>query len=144
NAGGTASNPQLWGALFNYIDKTNTDSAQNNHGSAVEIGMACGGTDSANNRRMLGMYLNKWLNTDTDPVCHLGVHIAANSGSYDYPLRFDCAFNIAAIDLRTAVRGTNAHTLWVADASDIALNAAAPAMIGWDAAVSAGAGGLHL
>jgi hypothetical protein len=123
NAGGTANNPQMWGALFNYIDQTNSDSAANNYGSAVEIGMAAGGTDSANNRRMLGMYLNKWLNTDTDPVCHMGIQLAANSGSFDLMLQLYGTYNTAAIDLRSATNGNAAaRALWLKTGGSIAWN----------------------
>jgi hypothetical protein len=149
NAGGSANNPSLWGALFNYIDQTNTDSAQTNYGSAVEIGMACGGTDSANNRRMLGMYLNKWLSTDAAPVCHMGIQLAANVGSFDLMQQLYGPFNVAAIDLRSATRSSpSAHTLWLSEASaspgDVAWNAAATTRSYHDGGVSAGAGGLHI
>jgi hypothetical protein len=143
NAGGTANNPQLWGALFNCIDKTNTDSAQTNYSSGVEIGMACGNTDSANNRRMLGIYLNKFQNSDATPVCHMGLQIAANVGSYDYPLQVVGGYNIACIDLRSAVKNSGAHTIWLADGGDIVWNTAGNATAYWDPAIFAGAGGVH-
>jgi hypothetical protein len=143
NAGGAASNPELWGALFNCIDKTNTDSAQTNYSSGVEIGMACGGTDSANNRRMLGLYLNKWQNTDATPVCHMGFQIAANVGSFDYPLQVVGGYNIACIDLRSAVKNSGAHTIWLADGGDIVWNTAGNATAYYDPTVF-GSGGVHI
>jgi hypothetical protein len=143
NAGGTDNNPQLWGALFNYIDQTNpADSAGENYGSAVEIGIGTAGTDSAESRRMLGMYLNQMPNTDVPPVVHLGIHLAANQGSFNYGLRFDTPFNIACIDMRTAVKN-GGHTVWLRDGGDIAWDTQSTATTYWDAAAFSGAGGLH-
>jgi hypothetical protein len=144
NAGGTANNPQLWGALFNYIDKTNTDSAQANYGSALEIGIACGNTDSANNRRMLGMYLNKFQNSDVAPTCHLGIQIAANVGSFDYMFHAIGQYNIAAFDLRSTTKASGAHTIWLKDGNDIVWNTAATATTYWDSTLFSGAGGIHI
>jgi hypothetical protein len=123
NAGGTASNPQIWGAVLEVIDWTNTDSAQTNAMSGIEIDMTCGNTDSAGNRRGFGMYLDKANSTDVAPVIATGMHIAANVGSYNTMLKLESPFNIAAIDLRlaSATVGT-AHTIWLKTGGSIALD----------------------
>ena len=97
--------------------------------------MAAGGTDSANNRRMLGMYLNKWQNTDADPVCHMGIQLAANSGSFDLMFQLYGVYNAAAIDLRQATAASgSAHSIWLGNNNNITFDTAATAKLGWDVA----------
>jgi hypothetical protein len=123
NAGGVPNNPEIFGAVFEAIDFTNSDSAASNGMSGVEIDMTCGNTDSAHNRRGFGMYLNRANGGDVAPVVSLGMHLAANAGSYDTVLKIETPFNIAAIDLRSALAtvGT-AHQIWLGTAGTIALD----------------------
>lgn len=123
NAGGGTNNPGIWGAVFEVIDWTNTDSAQTNAMSGIELDMTVGNTDSARNRRGFGMYLNRANPTDAPPVVELGMHLASNIGSYNNILRLQSPFNETAIDLRTATAtvGT-AHQIWLGDNGTIAMD----------------------
>jgi hypothetical protein len=132
NAGGSAQNPQIWGAVLEVIDWTNTDSAGTNFMSGLEIDMTVGNTDSAKNRRGFGMYLNKANASDAAPVVATGMHIAANTGSYDRMFVLESPFNEAAIDLRVAVASSpSAHTIWLRDGGDIAFDTAGTGRVSW-------------
>lgn len=138
HSGGATNNPQIWAGVFECIDFTNTDSAQTNNMSGLEIDMTCGNTDSANTRRALGIYLNHANAGDATPVCGTGIHLAANLGSYNTPIKIQTPFNIAAIDLRQASASTgSAHQIWLGNAGTIAMDTSASVALSGD-----GTGGL--
>lgn len=143
NAGGSASNPQLWSYNCQVIDYTNADSAQTNTLSAIEIGFNCGNTDSANNRRIIGVYLDRANTTDVAPVCNLGLHMQANHGSFNWITRFDAPFNTAAIDTRGSTQNSGAHAIWLGDNKHVAWDSAGANTSYWDPAIFSGSGGLH-
>lgn len=142
NSGGTSNNPELWGATLEVRDVTNTDSALTNSLNGLEIDISVGNTDSANNRRALGIYLNPANGTDVLPVCDLGIHVAANQGAFNSMLRCYGNFHTAAIDLKGAVQVSGAHTIWLPDASDIAWNTAGTVRSYYDSTIF-GSGGVH-
>lgn len=142
NAGNEANNPQIWSGVFECIDFTNTDSALTNYMSGLEIDMTCGNTDSALRRRGIGMYLNKANVGDVAPVVNLGLHIAANSGSYNTLIRLQSPFNTAALDLRTAIANSG-HHIWFADGGRVSWNTDGSALTSYDPTLFSGTGGLH-
>lgn len=133
NTGGASNNPEIFGAVMECIDFTNSDSGLTNSMSGFEIDMTCGNTDSANKRRGFGMYLNKANVSDVAPIVSLGMHLAANSGSYDTVLKIETPFNIAALDLRLANATVNtAHAIWLRSSNNIALDTPASLILQGD------------
>lgn len=144
HSGGTTNNPEMFCAVFECLDYTNSDSAATNTMNGIEVDMTCGNTDSANARRAIGIYLNHANATDQAPVVNLGLHIAANTGTFNAFSRFEGGFNIAAIDLRNAaVAGAGGHTIWFGDGGHVAWNTGGTATTVWNAGLNSGAGGVE-
>ena len=143
--GGNTNNPQIWAATLQTVDYTNTDSALTNALTSLEIDMNVGNTDSAGNRSLVTLALNKALETDVAPECHTGIGMYTESidchlGS---ALRIWVPYKDAALDFRTANEISGA-TIWFGNnAASIAWRGAGDVRTYWDGAALSGAGAVH-
>jgi hypothetical protein len=130
NAGGAPNNPEIWGAVIGCADYTNTDSALTNTLNAIEIDLAAGNTDSAHNRRGIGMYLNQGNAGDVAPTWDRAVEIMTNVGNFNKVINLASRFNVAGIDFRSSTQVGASHAIWFADGHNIAFNAAGTMTLG--------------
>ncbi len=144
NAGGTVNNPEIWGAVIQAIDFTNTDSTLTSVLLALEVDINAGGTDSAGYRQGISLNLNKAAGTNDPPKAHTGMGIYAGAGSsYRSMLRLGAPYDEAGIDFRDATANAG-FAIWLGDnAGKIAWNTAATAITEWEPALFSGAGGLR-
>jgi hypothetical protein len=142
NSGGTTNNPEVWAATLQTVDFTNTDSALTNSLTTLEIDMNVGNTDSAHQRSLITMALNKANDADASPTCHTGIGIYTDNiaSTFDSILRLWAPYNDAVLDFRSANEKAGA-TIWFGDnASSIQWNGTGSVRTHYSSAALSGAG----
>jgi hypothetical protein len=143
-SGGSANNPQIWGGVSSAIDMTGQNSSGTNALLGHEIDVSANGLDNATNRIGLIVVATSFDPLGTPVVVNTGIGVSTGTAndSFNYALSLGVPYNVAAIDLRTAVENAG-HTIWFGDnAKSIAWNLAGSTVMEYDPASFSAAGGV--